>query len=136
MALNPYLCQKAYYFKRILEKDEQVTDLKESIHRSLMDWDGKSYGKQFQDLSIGLNADTLEFFKTQQVLRTLRQLELVCIFGNPQSPNAKNNDKSLYRCAVEELCISKECICMNPWRNHIGTPYEKNLILPGWMCCL
>ena len=47
VALYPYLGQKAYYFKRILEKDEQVTDLKEGIQRSLMDWDGKSYGKEF-----------------------------------------------------------------------------------------
>ena len=63
VALNTYLGQKAYYFKRILEKDEQITNLKESIHRSLMDWDGKSYGKQFRDLSNGLNLDTMFFLK-------------------------------------------------------------------------
>ena len=37
VALYPFLGQEAYYFKRILEKDEQVTDLKEGIQRSLMD---------------------------------------------------------------------------------------------------
>merc|ERR1711954_392896 len=66
-----------------------------------MDNDGKSYGKEFRDLSIGLNADTLEFLKIHQVLSTPRQLELVCIFGSPQSPNARNNDKTLFSMAVD-----------------------------------
>ena len=101
VALYPYLGQKDYYFKRILEKDEQVTDLKEGIHRSLMDWNGKSYGYQFRDLNIGLNADTLEFLKIHQELKTPRQLELVCIFGSPQSTNARNNDKTLFNMAVD-----------------------------------
>ena len=52
-------------------------------------------------MSIGLNADTLEFLKIHQVLRTPRQLELVCIFGSPQSPNARKNDKTLFNMAVD-----------------------------------
>ena len=101
MALYSYLGHKAYYFERILEKDEQIADLKESIHRSLMDWDRKSYAKQFRDLSFGLDADTLEFLKIHQTLRTPRQLELVCILGRPQSPKATNNAKYLFSCAVD-----------------------------------
>ena len=50
---------------------------------------------------MGLNADTLEFLKIHQVLRTPRQLELVCIFGSPQSPNAINNDKTLFSMALD-----------------------------------
>ena len=70
VALYPYLGQKAYYFKRILEQDEQGTNLKGSIHRSLTDWDEKGYGKEFRDLCVGLNMDTFEFWRIHQVQRT------------------------------------------------------------------
>ena len=101
VALNPYLGQKAYYFKRILEKDEQVTDLKQHIHRSFLNWDGKSCCKQLQDLKIGLNSNTLEFLNIHWVLRAPRLLDLVCIFGSPQRPNAININQSLFSVAVD-----------------------------------
>merc|ERR1711954_248663 len=66
-----------------------------------MDNDGKSYGKEFRDLCVGLNVDTSEMLRIHHVLRTPRQLELVCIFGSPQCPNARNNDKTLFSMAVD-----------------------------------
>ena len=42
ITLNYYLGAKAYYFKKIVEGDEEVTRLAEGIRRSVVDRDNKS----------------------------------------------------------------------------------------------
>ena len=47
IALHCYLGAKAYHFKKLVEGDEEVTRLTESVKISIVDRDNKSYLKVF-----------------------------------------------------------------------------------------
>ena len=75
----------------------------EDVNRSMLDCDKRSYAKPSKSLSKDLDGDTLEFLKVHQSPMTVMQLELVCLFGQTQSPNATDNTKTLLSPTVESV---------------------------------
>ena len=108
VALSSYLGPKAYHFKKIVEGDEAITTMTEFVNRSMMDWDKRSYAKAFKSLSIELDGDIHEFLKVHQSSMKVRQPELVCLFGQVQSPNTPDNNKTVFSHAVEAVLDIKK----------------------------
>ena len=72
----------------------------ESVKRSIVDRDNKSYAKAFKNLSIEMNGDVFEFLKVHQNPKTMVQLEMVYLFGEIKSPNKPETNKTIFEHAM------------------------------------
>ena len=108
VGLYSYLGPKAYYCKKIVEGDEEITRISENVNRSIIEKVKKSYGKAFKNLSIEMNNDVHKFVKIHQNPRTLGKLELICLFGETPSPSASESGKTLFTHEMEAVMAIKK----------------------------
>ena len=108
VGLYSYLGPKAYHLKKIVEGDEEITRMSESVHRSMVEKDKKSYDKAFKNLSIGMNNDVHEIVKIYQNPKPMGQLELICLFGETRNLNGPESGKPVFTHAMEAVMDIKK----------------------------